>query len=163
VYLSRASCLSTRRILREVRPFPVFLRWPLLGWHQSRFSILVGGDEGKYCLCNLVPYLIGPASPPGLHSDRHRCSTDFHNMGVKTDFIPDENRLMKNHSVHGNSCATAATPAASGICRRKVHLRHQPAAKNVSRGIGIRGHGNRADQRFKCGWMVRIGHMLAED
>ena len=122
--------------------------------HWSRFSIVVGRDERKDSFRHLAPGDFGPASPPGLHSDRHRCSAHFHNVGVKADFIPDENRLMKNHSVHGNSRATATASAACGVCRGEVHLRHQPAAENVSGRIGIRGHGNRADQRFACRWVT---------
>jgi hypothetical protein len=145
---------SIRTSLASVDGIARFLIWPLLRRHRPGFSIRVGSHEGKYCLRNLVPHLIGPASPPGLHSDRHRCSAHFHNVGVKADFIPDENRLMKNHSVHGNSRATATASAACGVCRGEVHLRHQPAAENVSGRIGIRGHGNRADQRFACRWVT---------
>jgi hypothetical protein len=134
---------------------------PNLFWrHQSRFSILVRGYECKCCLRNFAPGLAGPASPPSLNSDCHRCSADSQNAGVETDFIPNKNRSMKNHSVYGNSRATAATPPACGICPGKIHLRHQPTTENVSGGIGVRGHGNRADQRFTFGRVSCRGHIL---
>jgi hypothetical protein len=143
-----------------ITSFRVFLVRSSLRRNRSRFSILVGSDKGKCGLRNLVPHLIGPASPPGLHPDCHRGSADFHYIGVKTDFVPDEYRLVKDHSVHGHRRATAATPAAGSVCPGKVHLGHQPAAENVSGGIGIRGHGNCPNQRFTRRRVSRIGHLL---
>jgi hypothetical protein len=138
----------------------VFLIRSLLWGHQSRFSILVGGYESKYRLSNLAPGLSGSASPPGLHSDSHRCPANFYHVGVKTNFIPNKNRSMKNHSIHSNRRAPAPAPPARSVCPSEVHLRHQPAAKNVSGGVGIRGHSNRADQWFTFRWASCIGHML---
>jgi hypothetical protein len=131
---------------------------PLFRGHWSRFSIVVGRDERKDSFRHLVSGDFGPASPPGVYTDRHRRSADSQYLAIETDFIPHKNRFMKNHSVHGNGRATAAASPTGGISRGKIHLRHQPAAENVSGGIGIGWHGNRTDQRFTFRLVSRIGH-----
>jgi hypothetical protein len=149
-HASGASLSSVGRLTETHR---VLNRNPLLRRHRPRFSILVGSDESKNCFRHFAPCVIGPASPPGLHSDRHRGGADFHNTSVQAHFISDKDRFMKNHSVHGNSRATTATPPAGGVCSGKVHLGHQPSAENVSGRVGIRRHGDRANERFTFRWV----------
>jgi hypothetical protein len=135
----------------------------LLRRHWSRFAVLVGGNEGKGGFRHLVADIVGAAPPPSLDSDRHRCSSDSLDAAIEADFVTDKNRPMKNHAIHGHGRATAAAPSTCGVSRREVHLRHQPAAEDISGGISICGHGNRADQRFPCIWVSRIGHNFLQN
>ena len=67
---------------------------------------------------------------------------------------------MKDHAIYGNSHTTRARTAARGIRCGKIHLRHQPTSEYVAGRIGIRRHGNGADQRFTVRSVRWSGHMV---
>jgi hypothetical protein len=125
---------------------------------RSWSAIFVGRDKCKRGFGDLVPDFIGSAAPPRLDSDRHRRSADVYDICVETHFITDKNRLMEYHCIHGNGCASAPASPTCGICRGQVHLRHQPAAKNVTGWICISRHCDRTDERFAFGWSRSFGH-----
>jgi hypothetical protein len=62
---------------------------------------------------------------------------------------------MEYHTVHSNGSAATSRASCGGIPGGKVHLRHEPAAKNVSRRVGISRHRNRSDDGItgrRLGW-----------
>ena len=69
---------------------------------------------------------------------------------------------MKNHAIDSDGDATTARTTHRRVTSSQIHLRHQPTSENVPVRISIRGHSDRANQRFVFGWSVRIGHKFKE-
>ena len=92
--------------------------------HQPWFAILIDGDERKRPLRNLVLRLIGPAAPPSFDSNCQRRTAYSQNVGIKTDFIPDKDRLMKNHTIDSHSDGATARTTHCCVAPSHIHLRH---------------------------------------
>src|SRR5262249_48103615 len=79
----------------------------------------------------------------------------FDDFRVTGHLIPDENRPMKGHASdrYRHGAAFGAAPCGCAAC--EIHLRQQPAAKDVAVRIGIGRHRNGAQRRLRFGWPIR--------
>jgi hypothetical protein len=84
-------------------------------------------------------------------------------VGVEADFVTDEDWFVKHHPVYGYGDTASSRAADCSVSPGKIHLGHYPASENVARWVGIRGHGDRADQGFAfrpLSWMRHNGLAL---
>lgn len=90
--------------------------------------------------------------------DAHRCAASRNHVCVKRHFIPDLYRLVEGHPLDRDGGRTAPRHPRGKIARRKVHLCHQPATKDVARRVGVGGHGDGTDDGLARGLIRGHGH-----
>jgi hypothetical protein len=73
---------------------------------------------------------------------------DLQQLGVTRNFVADEDRTVKGHAGDGDRHGAAFGAAGCNRCAGEVHLRQQPAARNVAVRIGVGRHRNGAHGRF---------------
>jgi hypothetical protein len=79
------------------------------------------------------------------------CLDEF---AVTADLIPDKDRLMEDHAVDGHRRASPPGALRRQTAPGEIHLREQPAAKDITVGVRVGGHCNHADERQSL-WQLR--------
>jgi len=157
--------MPTSQINRRFRALFSILFWSValliksLLRYQAGFAVLAYRYENESCFRDFLFRGVDQAATPGFHAYRHRRATNRHQIRIQTDFVTDEYRMMKNHSVNGNGGAPASGSPGCRVCRRQIHLRHQPPPENVTGRVCISRHGNRSDHRFTLGRSERFLHI----
>ena len=121
-------------------------------------ALLVDGDECEGRLGDFEAVVAVPAAAPCLDPDAQRCPPDPDDIGEEADFVADEDGGMEHHTVGGNGGAAASRPAGGGVAGGKIHLSHQPAAEDISGGVGVSRHGDCANDRFSDRDGIRLRH-----
>ena len=75
------------------------------------------------------------------------CPT-FSNSAITRNFVADEDWAVNGHAGDGDRHGAAFGAAGCNRWAGEVHLRQQPAAKNVAVRIGVGRHRNGAHGRF---------------
>ena len=97
-------------------------------------------------------HLLGVArAAPGRDVELDRGAADLLDQGVDRHLVADLDRLEEGEAVDGDGGAAAACPAGGDVAGGEIHLRHQPAAKDVAGRVGVGRHGNGADRRLALG------------
>ena len=73
---------------------------------------------------------------------------DAGNNGIAADQVTYKYRALELEGIYGNRHDAALCPASCNDTARKVDLRHQPAAKYITRGIRISRHGHYLDSKM---------------
>jgi hypothetical protein len=76
--------------------------------------------------------------------DSYWCAPNFAQGGVNSHLVTDFDRVQKLHGFNRQSRASALRRAGSHISCGKIHLRYQPASKNIASRICVCGHCNGA-------------------
>src|SRR5215469_3991681 len=126
--------------------------------YRAGFKVLVDSHECESGLRDFLHRDLDLAATPCSHSNRERRMADPYDLRIQTDFVTHEYWMVKNHPVDSNGDTTTPGSPSRGISRRQVHLRHQPTAKNVARGVCISGHSNRPDQGFTSRRLWQLLH-----
>jgi hypothetical protein len=112
---------------------------------RPRPPVIVQSNEGEVSARNECLGLAVARPPPCLDVESHRRSSALYHPCPDRQFISDLDRIVKAHAFDGDGRAAPLADPGGGIAGSKVHLRHDPAAENIARGIGVGGHGYRAD------------------
>ena len=121
-------------------------------WYNSRFAIFIHRHISQRCLGDLHAFRLGGVA---LYIDFHIHSdggvADFYDVGIKAHDVADEQRLLEHEGIHGHRCHSAFGTTDRRYAARNINLPHQPATKNITCVIGIRGHRGNADGGFAVG------------
>lgn len=79
---------------------------------------------------------------------RDGCSPGFFDLGIAADFVSDENRQMERHGFDSHSYKPVPDMVVGKGGAGQIHLRKHPSAENIPVGIGVGGHGDRAQGGF---------------
>src|SRR5690606_1769916 len=69
-------------------------------------------------------------------------------LGVETQKVAHENRLLENKGIDRDRGNTPSGPACSRNRARNVDLGHDPAAEDIPMDVGVFGHGHDAQHRL---------------
>lgn len=93
-------------------------------------------DKGKDTFGHRLAVLLMARTAPDAHVNAHGRSANLHQLSIERHLVPHSLRLMELDLIDGHSrCPPLAHPRGNGA-RGKVHLAHQPAAKNIARRVG---------------------------
>lgn len=92
--------------------------------------------------------IVGAADHPGLDADAQRAVADAVDIGIAGQYVADLDRLVEHHRIDRDRRHPAARPLLRHHAAGKVHLRHQPAAEDVARRVGVGRHGHGPQHQF---------------
>ena len=123
------------------------------------FAISAQRDVGEGGFGHLELYLFDnrPGKSrfyPDLEINGDRGGADFEHIAVAADHIADMDRFEKGDRFNGdgNDPGTGVFPSHDPA--GNIHLRHDPAAENVSVWVGVGRHGQSAENKFAFGVVV---------
>src|SRR5947209_14973161 len=131
----------------------------LFWFYRSWFSIRPECDVSEYTARHFYSLAGSITRHPNVHADLHRSPANFLEPGVTPDRVPDPHRIQKRHAINRDRHHASFRDFPRQDRASQIHLRNQPAAKNITIAIGILRHRDCLNDKLACG-LTGLVHLV---
>ena len=109
-------------------------------FYGPRFAFIINSDKGKEPCSNFFFTPIGPSLHPGIDLYCDGRIDNSRGFAITTHQISNLHRQVKRHCIDSDRRGPPVGFLVRMGASSKVHLRHEPTAKNIAVRIGIGRH-----------------------